>query len=110
MKAQLVVLLALFLVLACPVLGIAEQPVQPLPKGDRAQCPYGYSSSGGYCAPMRDAKPALPKVGACPYGYTQSGSYCLALDKKPREAVPKTGACPYGYSQSGAYCLKSTVR
>jgi hypothetical protein len=87
-----------------------EQAVQPVPKGPDSRCPYGYTSSGGYCAPMRGAKAALPKVGACPYGYTQSGSYCLALDKKAREALPKNGSCPYSYNSSGGYCLKSDVR
>ncbi len=106
-KLSLVLATVLF---GFPLGALGDQPVQPLPKGQRDTCPYGYNSSGAYCAPMSNAKPALPRVGSCPYGYTQSGSYCLAFDRKAREAVPKVGTCPYGYNSSGAYCLKSSVR
>lgn len=99
-----------FSLVAASSAALADQPVVPLPKDPRSSCPWGYSPSGGYCAPMRDARPALPKVGSCPYGYSPSGNYCLAFDKKAREAVPKTGPCPWGYSPSGAYCLKSSVQ
>lgn len=90
----------------------AEQPVQPLPKPEKGQCASGYFSSGGYCSPMRDAKPALPKApGAqCPSGYYSSGSYCLGSSRDARQAVPKVGQCPSGYYSSGDYCLRSQVR
>lgn len=94
------------------VLAQAEQPVQPLPRPAKGQCPSGYASSGAYCAPMRDAKAALPKVerAQCPSGYYTSGSFCLASSREAREAVPKVGQCPSGYYSSGDYCLRTQAR
>lgn len=51
---------------------------QPMPK--TGQCPSGYSTSGGFCSPMSDAKHAIQKgAGQCPSGYMQSGNYCLKM-------------------------------
>ena len=105
-------LLVLAAVAALAARASAEQPVQPLPKPEKGQCPSGYISSGAYCSPMRDAKPALPKAARaqCPSGYYSSGSYCLASSREAREAVPRVGQCPSGYYSSGDYCLRSQVR
>lgn len=88
----------------------AQQPPRPLPKPPRGQCPSGYSTSGGYCAPSPSARVALPKVGQCPSGYSTSGSYCLASSQSARDAIPKSGSCPSGYTTSGAYCLKGGTK
>jgi len=42
-------------------------------------CPSGYVQSSADCAPMANAKPAIPKVGPCPTNRMQSGYYCLKM-------------------------------
>ncbi len=68
-------------------------------------CPSGYSTSGQYCVPGRQARFALEKSGPCPSGYATSGAYCLA-GSQARPAIPKVGACPSGWSTSANYCLQ----
>ena len=94
---------------AAPAPGLAQQPVQPLPK--TGPCPLGYFSSGGYCQPSSsgNARGAIEKIGgSCPLGFYSSGSYCLSSSSNNRQAIPKQGSsCPLGWFSSGAYCLKS---
>jgi hypothetical protein len=56
----------------------ASQP-QPKPAGPGGSCPFGYYSSGSFCAPSEGAQDAIPKPpnGTCPLGWTSSGSFCL---------------------------------
>jgi hypothetical protein len=53
---------------------------QPIIK--HGQCPSAYVQSGGYCAPMQNAPPAIPKIGQCPSGWTQSGDYCIEMKRR----------------------------
>lgn len=80
---------------------------QPLPKA--GPCPPGYVSSGDYCKPGRQARPALPRQGRCPPGYSTAGNYCLA-GRGARDAIPRLGRCPAGYSTAGQYCLAAAGR
>jgi hypothetical protein len=78
-----------------------ELVAKPVPKA--GTCPSGYTISGSYCNPGRDARFAVQKIGTCPSGYSTSGGYCLA----GRKAISKAGACPSGWSVSGDYCLSN---
>ena len=75
---------------------------QPLPKS--GACPSGYSTSGSYCKPTKNARFAVEKHGGCPAGYSPSGGFCLA-GRSARLAVVKSGSCPAGWVTSGNYCL-----
>ena len=83
------------------VWGLEAQPI--LKQG---ACPPGYSTSGTYCMPGKDAKFAMAKVGSCPAGYFSSGDYCVA-GNGAKQAIPKVGSCPAGYSTNGNYCLSN---
>ena len=97
--------LASLLAIGWIVLGAGATSAQePLVK--QGLCPSGYYSSGSYCVPGQDARPAVPKVGLCPSGYLSSGNYCVASDAAS-SAVPRKGLCPTGYISSGDYCVKS---
>jgi hypothetical protein len=64
------------LVSATPVLAQAL----PLARDGRRPCPYGYTSSGAFCAPVSDrSRAAIPKPvrGVCPTGWNPSGGACL---------------------------------
>lgn len=87
--------------IACNVSAEVAVAVPLLKSGS---CPSGYSTSGNYCAPSKNATFAVEKRGSCPSGYSTSGNYCLA-SKNAKLAVHKMGSCPSGYSSSGAYCL-----
>jgi hypothetical protein len=52
-------------------------PVLRPPLG--GSCPFGYVTSGSYCAPSQGAQVAIPKPpnGSCPWGWSSSGSFCL---------------------------------
>ena len=78
--------------------------VEPIIK--QGPCPMGYSTSGNYCVPGRNADPAVPKIGPCPAGYYSAGSYCLG-SKRSSPAIERKGPCPPGYSAVGSYCIKS---
>jgi len=89
--------------------GLAQQPVQPLPKV--GGCPLGYYSSGSYCVPSKsgNTRGALEKSGSgCPLGFYASGNYCVSSPSNNREAIQKTGnSCPLGWYSSGSYCVKN---
>jgi hypothetical protein len=89
--------------------GMAQQPVQPLPKV--GSCPLGYYSSGSYCVPSRsgNTRGAIEKAGgSCPLGFYSSGGYCLSSPSNNRQAIPKQGSsCPLGWFSSGSYCVQS---
>jgi hypothetical protein len=81
MKTTLIVSLAL---LASPLHAEPSRPApgeaQPFPS--RGNCPSGYYTSGGFCAPLnRDSKPAVPKPpgASCPSGWYASGDACRKL-------------------------------
>ena len=100
--------LLLLLLGLLPSAGLAQQPVQPLPKV--GSCPLGYYSSGGYCVPSSggNTRGAIEKSGSCPLGFYSSGNYCVSSASSNREAIQKTGnSCPLGYYGSGSYCVKS---
>lgn len=78
----------------------------PMPLNKIGSCPSGYSNSGNYCEPKKEAHFALERLESCPSGYTTSGDYCLA-GKDARLAILKDGNCPSGWTTSGKYCLKS---
>ena len=88
-----------------PVAAFADPAMLPLPVVKIGNCPSGYSTSGQYCVPGKQARFAVEKRGSCPSGYSTSGGYCLA-GARARPAVPKVGNCPTGWSTSGNYCLQ----
>ena len=89
-----------------PLAALGESAMVAQPVVKIGHCPSGYSTSGQYCLPGRQARLALEKRGQCPSGYTTSGAYCLA-GGQARPALPKLGAtCPSGWSPSGDYCLQ----
>jgi hypothetical protein len=90
-----------FLTLALAFPSFGQEPVIKT-----GSCPSGYTTSGGYCVPGRNARPALPKIGSCPSGYSTSGNYCL-MGENGTPAILKVGSCPSGYTTSGNYCLLS---
>ena len=90
-----------FLTLALASPSFGQEPVVKA-----GSCPSGYSTSGQYCVPGRNARPALPKIGSCPSGYSTSGDYCL-MGANGKPAIPKVGSCPSGYTTSGSYCLRT---
>jgi hypothetical protein len=57
----------------------AEPQPWPKPLGPGGSFPFGYVSSGSFCAPTQGAQDAIPKSasGNCPFGWTSSGSFCL---------------------------------
>lgn len=63
--------------------------------------------------PFSLALPVLrpPLGGSCPFGYVTSGSYC-APSQSAQVAIPKppNGTCPWGWSSSGSFCLRSGDR
>ena len=84
----------------------AAQELQPQPVPKTGHCPSGYSTSGGYCKPGRNAHFAIEKRGSCASGYSTSGDYCLAgIDAQL--AIHKQGNCPSGWMASGNYCLST---
>lgn len=89
-----------------PLLTFAQTDQAPRPIAKLGSCPTGYLTSGDYCVPRTDARPAIEKQGPCPPGYLSSGSYCLAREQA-RPVIPKVGSsCPTGWSTSGRYCVR----
>ncbi|WP_211354119.1 hypothetical protein [Thiohalocapsa marina] len=95
----------LLIVWLMPLGAFAQLGLQPLPLVKLGTCPSGYSTSGEYCVPGKQARFALEKRGTCPSGYFTSGAYCVA-GSQGRVAIPKVGSCPPGWSTSGNYCLR----
>lgn len=93
--------LAMSLLVVHPAAGQEAVPV--LKDGN---CPTGYSTSGTYCVPGKNAHFAIMKAGNCPAGYTTSGKYCVA-GTKARLIILKQGACPTGFRTDGQYCVKN---
>lgn len=90
----------------CPLLTLAQTDQAPRPIAKLGSCPTGYLTSGAYCVPRTDARPAIEKQGPCPTGYLSSGSYCLAREQAP-PVIPKVGSsCPTGWLTSGGYCVR----
>ena len=89
--------------------GLAQHPVQPLPRS--GGCPLGYYASGSYCVPSKggNSRGAIEKIGnSCPLGFYASGNTCVSSPGNNREAIQRTGnACPLGWYSSGSYCIKS---
>ena len=58
-----------------------------------------------------DSLPIPNRGGSCPFGYTSSGGYCVgtqgASDAIP---LPANGNCPFGWLRSGNGCLRSGSR
>ena len=96
-------------VLALAAPGLAQQPVQPLPKV--GVCPLGYYASGNYCVPSKsgNTRGAIEKSGkGCPLGFYSSGAYCVSSPSNTREAIQKQGnSCPLGWYSSGNYCVQT---
>lgn len=89
-----------------PFVALGEPAMDAQPLAKLGNCPSGYSTSGLYCIPGRQARLALEKRGQCPSGYTASEAYCLASGQA-RPALPRLGpSCPSGWSMSGDYCLR----
>lgn len=62
--------------------GIAAAEGYPIRKLHGQSCPTGYYASGSsFCAPFRDATPAVPKRRGetCPTGTYASGGACVAF-------------------------------
>jgi len=47
----------------------------PIPKN--GNCPTGYNTSGAFCVPGPNARPAIAKNGNCPTGWNTQGNYCV---------------------------------
>ena len=62
--------------------GIAQAEGYPIRKMQGQSCPTGYFASGSsFCAPFRDAAPAVPKRRGetCPTGMYASGGACVSF-------------------------------
>ena len=99
--ASLLLSLLTFCLLPAPPAGCQE--TAPVLKD--GNCPSGYSTSGKYCVPGKNARFAITKKGNCPAGYTTSGKYCVA-GPNAGLILSKEGTCPSGFTTSGQYCVK----
>ena len=93
------------ILIAFAVSSNAAPPAQPLERN--GSCPSGYSSSGEYCVPNKDARFAIARDGSCPSGYSSSGNYCVASSDHSKLAIHRPGSCPSGFSSSGNDCLSN---
>lgn len=97
----LVPFLAMSLLMAQP--GVCQEAGPVLKDGN---CPTGYTTSGKYCVPGKNARFAIAKKGNCPAGYATSGKYCVA-GPTARLIIEKERTCPTGFTTSGQYCVKT---
>ena len=67
------------LVLAGTAAAAASPLPVPKPPGTGGSCPFGYTTSGGFCTPSQGAPDAIqkPANGVCPHGWLSSADFCL---------------------------------
>jgi hypothetical protein len=62
----------------------ARELSRAMPYAKQGDCPSGYYTSGGFCAPLnKDSRPAVakPPGASCPSGWYQSGAACVKLNR-----------------------------
>jgi hypothetical protein len=70
--------IAAIIILISTVISHGEPLPQPMPPRG-GSCPYGYTTSNGFCVPSQGASDAIskPPNGTCPWGWLSSASFCL---------------------------------
>lgn len=74
--------------------------------GRVADCPAGYSMSGGSCKRPADSIAAPSRAADCPAGYTNNGASCERAASTKVNPNTRLADCPDGFKNSGDACFR----
>ncbi|WP_178372506.1 hypothetical protein [Massilia sp. CF038] len=81
------------------------RPAGTIP-GRVADCPAGYSLSGGSCKRTADSIAAPSRAADCPAGYTNSGNACERAAATKPNSNSRPADCPDGYTNTAGECFR----
>ncbi|HEY0064134.1 MAG TPA: hypothetical protein VGC21_18605 [Telluria sp.] len=81
------------------------RPAGTIP-GRIADCPAGYSLSGGSCKRTADTIAAPSRAADCPAGYNNSGNACERPASTKANANSRPADCPDGYTNTAGECFR----
>lgn len=74
--------------------------------GRIADCPAGYSMSGGSCKRAGDTIAAPSRAADCPAGYSNNGASCERPAATKANTNSRLADCPDGFTNSGDACFR----
>lgn len=74
--------------------------------GRLADCPPGYTLSGGVCKRAADTIAAPSRAADCPEGYKNSGNACERPAATKANANSRPADCPEGFTNTGGECFR----
>jgi len=84
---------------------VFTRPAGTIP-GRPADCPSGYSLSGGSCKRSADTIAAPSRVADCPAGYTNNGSACERPAATKANTNTRAADCPKDFTNTGNECFR----
>jgi hypothetical protein len=84
---------------------VFTRPAGTIP-GRIADCPMGYSLTGGACKRAADSVAAPSRAADCPAGYAASGNACERPAATKANTNTRAADCPDGFTNTGGECFR----